>query len=170
MRYKKGFVPVLFVVLSLLFTADGISVEQWADPPIPGTSETAALILTFADEIIRDHETCGPYLTKAAKELVKKDFEAPSQIKVQAANDFICYNDSEKESMANAVFTLEKSGYSYFGMFHLHFTKVGQLRSAASYEDIKWTRFKKDDEWKKPWCELIRLVYPKEMEEQGCIH
>ena len=44
MRYKKGFVPVLFVVLSLLFTADGISVEQWADPPIPGTSETAVVL------------------------------------------------------------------------------------------------------------------------------
>ena len=44
MRYMKGFVPVLFVVLSLLFTADGISVEQWADPPIPGTSETAVVL------------------------------------------------------------------------------------------------------------------------------
>ena len=131
---------------------------------------------TFAEA---PNDKCKDHLLKAATELVRNDFVTNPvfEINIPAANDFQCFEEPDLESMANAVVIVMSDiikptrdfGHVYFfGIFHIHFTNVGVLASAVSFEEYKWQLLEKSDDWKKSWCAIIRSVYPGELKENGC--
>lgn len=118
---------------------------------------------------INPDKKCLDSLYKATHELVRQDFLYPF-FDTQASNDFQCFEERSLESMANVVLMVKPTPMApyYFGIFHVHFTNDGKLASAVSFLEPKWQLLEKSDEWRKPWCETIRLVYPDELVEQGC--
>ena len=69
--------------------------------------------------------------------------------------------------MANVVvLTRRGDGQAVYGIFHIHFSENGKLESAAAFKDF--TVFYTQQEWKNEWCNIIRSVYPQELNEQGC--
>lgn len=116
---------------------------------------------------------CEFNLIKAAMELAIRDIPDAFDIHTPTANDFQCFEEDSLESMANAVIIV-RAGYGakpiliYFGIFHIHFMNNGKLASATSFFETKWQQLEKGNNWKKPWCEIIKSVYPSELAEQEC--
>ena len=73
------------------------------------------------------------------------------------------------QCMRNAVFQIELPTHGYiYTIVHFHFDLMGEWIPTTGSTENKWEVTKKEDEWKMAWCDFIRVVYPKELGEQGC--
>jgi len=110
---------------------------------------------------------CGAGGALVARTIVHHDFRTPSEDAVLlAVNDIHCdYGVRDTTHMANVVVATIVAGQRVYGIFHVHFTADGTLRSVAA---VKPWREVARDEWRDDRCNFIRVVYPAEAGVQGC--
>ena len=110
---------------------------------------------------------CGTDGALVARTIFHHNFGTPSENAVLlAANDVRCddrLGPRDTAHMANVVVATTVAGQEVFGIFHVHFTADGTLRSVAAMKP--WRPI---DEWRDDWCRFIRGVYPGETQGQGC--
>jgi hypothetical protein len=112
---------------------------------------------------------CGADGALVARTIVHHDFRTPFEDAVLLAlNDVHCdYRLGVRDTthMANVVVATIVAGQRVYGIFHVHFTADGTLRSVAAVKP--WRQVARDD-GRDDWCNFIRVVYPAEAAVQGC--
>ena len=84
---------------------------------------------------------------------------------VPTHNDMMC---TDPEWMMNAVVTVEdtRTKESWYGIFHVHVTPDGMLKSPSSHETSPWIKYKHPREWQVKWCDFINGLYPEDYKAQ----
>lgn len=110
---------------------------------------------------------CNTRIEKVIKTLVKRDFPGSWNsfftsmvVEVIAVNDVRCENEAY---MANYAVTLEDGPKILFGIFHIHFSREGNLVSSAAITPWKQYPDKNDPQIDAAWQDFIQKVYPEEM-------
>lgn len=126
------------------------------------------LNVPHAHALSKKEGACVDLFLKAAEELARRDFKQSfKSYYIVAFNDVLC---EKPEAMANVVIVVNlEYDDGMYGIFHIHATYDGTLVRATSFDDQRvWAPLVKIDSWKQPWCDLIRIVYKEELEEQWC--
>jgi len=137
------------------------------------------------EELVKDSSRHGS-LPKSLKGPVLR------VVALRAHNDLLCEYEGyeivegfvqlEKVTvMANAVMAAgfeqdpDLPFYGFYGIFHIHFSRGGELLEPPSII-TPWTRIEPfdilltgtDPHWKPAWCELIWYTYPNEIQKYSC--
>lgn len=131
-------------------------------------AHTAASTVTSAAWGHGPTEACDPDLRSVAAQVVNDAFSTDrARFEVKAANDVRC---ERPDDMANvAIVVRPRDEEPVYGIFHVHFRHGGSdLESAAAFENDKWRALEAPETWKQRWCRIITLVYPEQIEAEGC--
>ncbi len=145
-----------FIAATVLVSAfSGATYARELQAPSAGITQTAPVCQLDKKELTR--------------QLVERDFPGESVLSfVRAYNDVRC---EIPEDMANVVAVVKRAeSEALFGIFHIHSRhKANILTTAVSFnDDMRWTPFTKETDWKAPWCDIIKIVYEERNQVEPC--
>ena len=84
---------------------------------------------------------------------------------IPAHNDMMC---TDPEWMMNAVVTVEDTitNEAWYGIFHIHVSPDGTLKSPLAHETSPWIKYTQPAEWQMKWCDFIDGLYPDDHKAQ----
>lgn len=118
-----------------------------------------------------DSAVCGVDTDKILDDFSKIEFPYRnlSPLLLFAINDVMCRDKNEPANMANMAAIIPLSDNKMlFGIFHIHFNNNGNIIGQPS-AIFDWLLVPNDSNIpQREWCNLIKLVYPEEINKWPC--